>query len=276
MGRLYFQDPADQQWKLVPLIGVAGPTGPAGPLGLTGLIGPTGQTGATGPQGVGGGIGSTGPTGPQGVRGATGPQGLIGPTGATGGQGVQGVQGAQGVSGAQGPQGAAGANHPVVFRVGGSWVYPAANANSQGDWTAFSTAYGSVPQCVVSMRSTVPGDTWVGVSHTGLTAAGFYPVVYRANTTGCYVDFMAAGVRPTMMMAEERARWGDLSQHVFFVQVPEVPNGHVLIEAVSHDVDLDTGRLRFFDASGTLVDELAGGEWTSVQKEYLIGGRTTL
>lgn len=275
MGAMYFRDPADGQWKLVPLVGPQGPTGPTGPTGADGGVGPTGPTGATGLQGTAGGVGATGPTGPQGFQGTQGPTGPQGPVGVTGDRGAQGIQGPGGAQGPQGAQGPAGADNTYQFRVGGVWVTPAANTNSQGPRTYFSSAYPSVPQLIVSMRSTVAGAAWLSVAHTGLDAASFIPVVYRTNTTQCYVDFMAVGLRGAWFAREARAMYDDEGKHVFYLEIPGMP-GHAVIEAVDHKVDMETGLARFFDAAGTLVDEVPGGEYTSIQKEYLIGGRSTL
>lgn len=275
MGAMYFRDPADGQWKVVPLVGPQGPTGPTGPTGPAGALGPTGPTGATGLQGVAGATGLIGPTGLQGLQGALGPTGPQGIAGLLGDMGPQGVQGPGGIQGPQGAQGPAGADSPYQFRVGGVWVYPTGNTNSQGPRTYFSSGYGSVPQLIVSMRSGVAGAAWLSVSHTGLDAASFIPVVYRTNDTGCYVDFMAVGLRGVWRANEARARFDAEGKHVFYLEIPGMP-GHAIIEAVDHKVNMETGLAQFFDAAGTLVDEVPGGEYTSIQKECLIGGRSTL
>jgi len=277
MAGLFFKNPADGQWAFLSLVGSMGATGPSGPTGALGA------NGAMGPTGVQGGIG---PTGPQGGAGSAGPVGLIGPTGPQGTAGAQGPQGATGVQGIGGPQGGqgpqggagpAGVDHHIQFRVGLASV--GGGTNVQGAWTAFSSPYGASPCLCVSMRTSTPGDIYVNCTHTGLTNAGFYPVVYRTNATTCLVDWWAAKMRGTLLSAEEqaadanaRAYYYDVSQHVWFVQVPANGGAFSLVEADYWECPEDTQVLRMLNTGGGVVAEFGPGEWSSVQHEYVIDG----
>lgn len=271
MAGMWFKNPATGQWEFLSLVGSQGPggaTGPTGGAGATGLTGPTGPTGAPGTPGA---TGPTGGPGGNGAVGPTGPQGTAGAKGALGATGSQGPQGIQGPVGAQGAVGNAGADHGCQFRSGMATVNPSANANTQGAWCAFSSPYGATPAIAVSLRSSVPGNTYVNCTQTGATAAGFYPVVYRTNTTSCLVDWLAAKQRGTMDR-EARAFHHDVAAHVYFVQLTELGGAHALVEAAEWSVDEESGILTLFDALGSVVRLFEAGEWTSVQHEYVIEG----
>src|SRR4029079_8393441 len=180
---------------------------------------------------------------------------------------VAGPAGAQGPAGAAGAKGTAGADHGIQFRSGMSSITPNANANTTGAWTAFSSPYGATPAIAVSMRTSTPGAVYVNCTQSGATAAGFYPVVYRTNTTTCLVDWLAAKQRGTMDR-EARAFFNDVSQHVWFVQSVELAGGHELVEPATCDCAEETDVLSLYDAAGNVVRQFDHGEWTSVQHEY--------
>jgi hypothetical protein len=266
----YYRDPDSGLWTQMPLVGDSGDTGAKG---ATGPDGPTGWDGAQGAQGAQGVQGVQGPTGPQGsagATGATGPQGPVGNTGSTGAQGDKGNTGAQGPTGYTGATGPKGTNHFAQFRVGNTRF--AGGTNVQGPWTAFSAAFAATPAVSVSKRTSVP-HVWMSVTHTGRNTAGFYPVVYRTNTTDCIVDFLAVSNRATLlMMAEAAARYEDEARHVLYIQ-QDGRADHLLVEA--HDYVIgpeDTPWLRTFDTAGALVREFAPEEWDTVQREYVVGG----
>lgn len=279
MAGLYFKDPSTQVWTFLSLAGTQGPTGPTGPGGIAGLAGPTGPTGYAGPQGITGPMGARGADGALGITGPQGPQGTAGAKGPPGAQGGAGPQGIQGPGGAQGPAGPAGADHGIQFRAGMATVSPSANANTQGAWVAFSSPYGGTPAIVIGMRTSTPGDIYKNATQTGATNAGFYPCVYRTNTTNCLVDWYACKLRGTLVSAEEakadreaRAFYHDVAKHCWFVQSPILNGAHFAIEATDWDTDEESGILSLFDVNRSLVREFGPGEWTSVQHEYVIDG----
>jgi len=162
-----------------------------------------------------------------------------------------------------------------VFRVGETTVSGfAANTNHTGPWTTFSSPYSSVPQLVVSMRSSGVGDPWVNVTHTGLSSSGFYPCIYRTNTFNCICDWMAVGGRPALLLRsaarEQVAAFNDVGRYVFYIQTPQSGSGHEIVEAIDKKSDEITGVLRLFNESGSVVKEYGPGEWFSAQREYLM------
>lgn len=275
MPTVYYRDPTTKAWVSIALPASIGVTGPTGPVGPTGAIGAIGATGAIGPTGAAGSVGPTGATGIAGDMGPTGPTGSAGIGGFTGWQGNQGAQGIQGPQGPQGGQGPQGPSSPYQFRVGTTTVTPsAANAYTQGPWCAYSSAFGSDPQLVVSMYSDVPGSTWVSLTHTGANAAGFYAAVLRTNTTNCVADYMAVGIRPGLRLAPVHIDGLDgYSGPVRMVQRPS--GGFLTLPAYSHRVSESDGVLRLLDADGNEFDQFGPGEWISVATEILDLGRMT-
>jgi Collagen triple helix repeat (20 copies) len=271
MGDLYFRDSVSGDWTLLPVMGAPGDVGPTGDTGPTGQQGEAGLIGFSGLSGI---PGAPGVKGPQGAQGPRGPQGAVGPRGAQGARGSQGPVGPQGVAGAKGPQGAQGprgTDHGVQFRIGKiSMETVTADSNFQGPWTTFSSPYVSPPQLVTAMRTGVPGGIYVSVTHTGLNNAGFYPVVYRTNTTTCLVDWIAVRTRGTL---REEGQVAYPDGNIWFVQLAELAGGHAAYEAKWIDTDEVTGGLTLFDAAGTVVQSFELGEWISVQHEYVVGGQ---
>lgn len=141
----------------------------------------------------------------------------------------------------------------------------------------FSAAYGSVPQLVVSMYSDVPGPAkWRSVTHTGLDAAGFTPVVWRMDTTNCVVNYMAVGLRSVLLLRRAVTPvyidgFDGYSGPVRMVQLPA--GGFKTVAASDHWISVDDGVLHLCDQQGDEIDQYGLGEYVSVAAEVLDLGR---
>ena len=135
------------------------------------LVGPAGLPGGTGPTGDKGAKGATGNTGPTGSQGGTGPTGF---------------------QGGGGPQGAPGSPAGITFRRGEAYITPVASTS-----TAVGiglSGFTQNPTVFCCARTTVPSRVYSCGTGTGPSTTYATVNVWRDNTTGTYVQWIAIGV----------------------------------------------------------------------------------
>ena len=133
-----------------------------------------------------------GPAGLTGSQGATGDKGAKGARGDPGPTGSQGGTGPTGFQGGGGPQGAAGAPAGIAFRRGEAYITPVANTSTAV--TIVYTAFSQAPTVFCCARTSVPSRVFSCGTGIGPGTSSASVNVWRDNTTGTYVQWIAVGV----------------------------------------------------------------------------------